>query len=100
MRTITVVRDRLPRKNIPERLRDRLSAQLGWVVALPTRTYAGKRRLANFCLSWSAREGIKDEVCSIYTMSECLKAERLEIVWQKSTFWWDVVPVNGCNQKD
>lgn len=80
--------------SIAKQLQERLSAQLGWEVALPRRTYASRRQLANFCLSWSAREGVKSEVCSIYTMGECLKAKRLEIKWKKTTFWYDVVPVN------
>ncbi|WP_404667217.1 hypothetical protein [Roseateles asaccharophilus] len=80
------------RKSIPELLQARLSAQLGWPVALPSRTYAGKRQLENFCLSWSAREGISSEVASIFTMSECLKAARLEITWNKAASYWDVSP--------
>lgn len=81
--------------SIPKRLQARLSEQLGWEVALPTRTYASRQQLEAFCLSWSAREGIKPEVCSIYTMSECLKAKKLSITWKPSTFWWDVVPDNS-----
>ncbi|OGB27335.1 MAG: hypothetical protein A3I66_20480 [Burkholderiales bacterium RIFCSPLOWO2_02_FULL_57_36] len=89
-----VVRQQLTRKSVRELLQARLSAQLGWEVALPSRTYAGKRRLERFCLSWSAREGVKDEVCSIFTMSECLKAKKLNITWMMATFWWEVLPVN------
>lgn len=89
-----VVRQQLKRKSVPELLQARLSAQLGWEVAVPSRTFAGRRKLESFCLSWVAREGLKDEVCSIYTMSDCLSAPKLEITWQKATFCWDVVPVN------
>lgn len=83
----------LKRKSVPEQLRTRLIAELGWEVALPSRTYAGKRQLESFCLSWSARDGTKDEVCSIYTMSDCLKAKRLQVTWKQTSFCWDVVPV-------
>lgn len=89
-----VVRERLARMSVRELLQARLSAQLGWEVALPSRTYAGKRRLESFCLSWSAREGVKSEVCSIFTMNDCLKAKKLNITWMSSTFWWEVLPVN------
>jgi hypothetical protein len=58
------------KKSIAEMLKDRLSNEMGWDVAIPVRTYAGKRQLESFCISWSAREGTKDEVCSIFTMSE------------------------------
>lgn len=81
-------------KSIPERLQARLSAQMGWPVALPHRTYASKRQLESFCLSWSARAAFQGEVCSIYSMSECLKAKKLAIVWKARTFWWDVSPVD------
>ena len=82
------------RKSLPESLQARLSAQLGWAVALPLRTYAGKRQLEGFCISWSARDGVKDEVCSIFTMGDCLKAKKLYIKWKKATSCWDVFPVN------
>lgn len=80
--------------SIPKRLQARLSTQLGWEVAMPARTYASRRQLEAFCLSWTARKGVKDEVCSIFTMSDCLKANELKITWKNTTFCWDVTPVN------
>lgn len=90
----TVDSQRVTRKGVPELLQARLCAQLGWDVALPSRTYASRRQLESFCLSWSAREGVKGEVCSIFPMSVCLKARKLQVTWKKATSWWDVVPVD------
>lgn len=81
------------RKTVAELLQARLSELLGRPVPLPARTYAGKRQLENFCLSWSAREGVSSEVASIYTMTECLKAAKLNITWSKAASYWDVSPV-------
>lgn len=89
-----VAKKQQKRKSVSELLQDRLSAELGRAVARPRRTYAGKRQLECFCLSWSARGGIADEVASIFTMTECVKAAKLKITWQKRASYWEVDPVN------
>ena len=90
----TTPRHRKPRKSVAELLQARLSAELGWAVALPKRTYAGKWQLERFCASWAARGGPAREVFSIYTMTECLKASKLKITWNQRSMDWDVEPVN------
>lgn len=81
--------------SVAVRLQARLSAELDRRVALPKRSYAGRRQLERFCISWSAREGLDDEVASIFTMTACLKAEKLKIRWNKAASYWEVQPHEG-----
>jgi hypothetical protein len=85
----------ISRGSVALRLQARLSAELGRDVALPKRTYAGRRQLERFCISWFAREGLGDEVASIFTMTACLKAEKLKIRWNKAASYWEVQPHEG-----